>query len=85
MLGFFSGLLRYDLRKFRISEGRGASYRQKYRKKMASFVNGLRKHNRKKPWRTRQWISNWLKGRNLGAKLSKKQADALFRYWKARR
>jgi hypothetical protein len=85
MLGFFSALLRYDLRKFRISEGRGAPYRQKYRKKMASFVNGLRKHNRKKPWRTRQWISNWLKGRNLGAKLSKKQADALFRYWKARR
>jgi hypothetical protein len=85
MLGFFSGWLQYDLHKFRISKGGGAPYRNKYRKKLESFVKRLRKHNRKKPWRTRKAISKWLKGQPLGAELTKKQADALYDYWKARR
>jgi hypothetical protein len=83
MLGIFSAKARYDLRRFRISEGRGAPYRQKYRKQMASFINGLKAHANN-PMKIRAWISSWLKGRRLSVRLTKKQARTLMKYWKQR-
>lgn len=82
MLGIFSAKVRYDLRKFRVTAGRGAPYREKYRRKMASFINGLRKY--RNSMQIRAWISSWLKGRRLSARLTKRQARALLKYWRAR-